>query len=243
MCGGDLDRATLVAHRDRHPSIHGKGRKYRVVGPQGEFGSAGARRFRFGDGGRLAGGDPRHAGQRRPAVEAHPRHAGSRVTFQGGAQTGGIGHFIGENHGSGVGDYSHKPKWRPDGYGFGEPFKLWGPVNAFVKEMVKIALSRPCYTVKMLCDLVSRLHALAPEDQERVWEIIGEWRNTGAPDEEIAKVREKIRVTVLSRRGRRKAHEEGQASLNKKAKAVYAAMQPNDIVNKHEWLFRQDWVE
>lgn len=147
------------------------------------------------------------------------------------------------DYGNRVGDYSHKPKWRPDGYGFGEPFKMWGPIHAFVREMVKIAISRPSYTAEMLCDLVSRLHALAPEDQERAWEIIGEWHNTGAPDEDIAKVREKIRVTVLSRRGRKKADEEGQASLTKKAKAVYAAMQLKDIVNKHEWLFRQGWVE
>jgi hypothetical protein len=147
------------------------------------------------------------------------------------------------DHGSRVGSYSHKPKWRPDGYGFGEPFKTWGPIHAFVREMVKITFSRPSYAAEMLCDLVSRLHALAPEDQERVWEIIGEWHNAGAPDEDIAKIREKIRVTVLSRRGRKKADEKGQASLTKKAKAVYAAMQPKEIVNKHEWLFRQGWVE
>jgi len=146
-------------------------------------------------------------------------------------------------HGSSVGHYSHKPKWRPDGYGFGEPFKTAGPIHVFVREMVKIALSRPSYTVEMLCDLVSRLHALAPEDQERLWEIIGEWHNAGVPDEDIAKIREKIRVTVLSRRGRKKVDEEGQASLTKKAKAVYTAMQPKDIVNKYEWLFRQAWVE
>ena len=32
----------------------------------------------------------------------------------------------------------------------------------------------------------------------RVWEIIDEWRNSGALDEEVTKIREKIRVTVLS---------------------------------------------
>lgn len=145
--------------------------------------------------------------------------------------------------GSRVGDYGYKPKWRPDGYGHGEPLKTWGPIHAFVREMVQLALNRPSYTADMLCDLVSRLHALMFEDQERVWEIIGEWHSTGVSDEDIAKVREKIRVTVLSRRGRKLADEQVQASLTKKAKAVYAAMQPNDIVNKHEWLFRQGWVE
>lgn len=147
------------------------------------------------------------------------------------------------DYGSRVGGYSHKPKWRPDGYGFGEPFKTWGPIHAFVREMVKAALSRPSYTVEMLCDLVSRLRALASEDQVRVWEIIEEWLNAGALDEEVAKIREKIRVTVLSRRGRKKVNEEGQASLTEKAKEVYSKLQPKDIVNKYAWLFRQGWVE
>lgn len=147
------------------------------------------------------------------------------------------------DYGSRVGDYSHKPKWRPDGYGFGEPFKTWGPINAFVLEMVEIALSRPSYTVEMLCDLIGRLHALGPEFQDRVWGIIDEWRKRGANDDEIAKVREKLRVTVLSRRGRKKADEEGRASLSKSAKAIYEAMRPTDVVNQHEWLFRQDWID
>src|SRR5205823_11890393 len=35
----------------------------------------------------------------------------------------------------GVGDYSHKPHWRSDGYGFGEPFPTWGPILEFRREM------------------------------------------------------------------------------------------------------------
>ncbi|WP_395674643.1 HigA family addiction module antitoxin [Inquilinus sp.] len=147
------------------------------------------------------------------------------------------------DYGNRVGDHTHKPKWRPDGYGFGEPFNTWGPINSFVREMVEIALTMPSYTIDMLCDLIARLHALSVEDQERVWQIIDEWRKAGASDEDIARVRDKIRVTVLSRRGRKKADEEGQATLSKTAKAVYASMEPVDVVNKHEWLFRQGWVE
>lgn len=147
------------------------------------------------------------------------------------------------DYGSRIGNYSHKPKWRPYGYGFGEPFKTGEPTQAFVREMVKIALSRPSYTVEMLCDLVSTMHVLTSEDQACVWEIIDEWYNTDALDEEVAKIREKIRVTVLSCRERKKINEEGKASLTEKAKAVYAELQPKDIVNKYEWLFRQIWVD
>jgi hypothetical protein len=109
--------------------------------------------------------------------------------------------------------------------------------------MVKMALTMPSYTVDMICDLIVRLHALSVEDQERVWKIIDEWRKAGASDTDIARVREKIRVTVLSRRGQKTADEGEQATLSKIAKAVYVSMEPTDVVNKHEWLFRQGWVE
>lgn len=144
-----------------------------------------------------------------------------------------------ENH---IGTFSHKPKWRPDGYGFGEPFKTLEPVRAFVREMVKAALSRPFYTVEMLCDLVSRLHVLASKDQMRVWEIIDAWYKAGARDEEVAELREKIRMTVLSRKRREKVDEGEQANLTERANAIYAKLQPKDIINKYEWLFRQVWV-
>lgn len=148
-----------------------------------------------------------------------------------------------DDYGNRVGDYAHKPRWRPDGYGFGEPFDTWDPITRFVREMVEIALTMPSYTVDMLCDLIARLHGLRLEDQERVWKIIDDWRKTGASDDDIARVREKIRVTVLSRRGRKRADEVGQVTLSRTAKAVYASMEPTDVVNKHEWLFRQSWVE
>lgn len=142
-----------------------------------------------------------------------------------------------------VGNYNYKPKWRSDGYGFGEPFKTTEPIHAFIREMVRQALSRTHYTVEMLCDLVTRLHALSPEDQELVWKIIDKWRSAGVLDEEIASLREVIRLTVLSRRKVKKVREESRAILTKKGEAVYAKLQPKDIVIKYEWLFREAWVK
>lgn len=147
------------------------------------------------------------------------------------------------DHGNQVGSYNHKPNWRSDGYGFGEAFKTSGPGNAFALAMVEIALSRPSYTAAMLCDLVGNLRALDLEFQKRVWKIIDEWHKSGADDEDIAEVREKIRVTVLSRRGWKKAGAKGQASLSQTARAVYESMLPTDVINQYEWLFRQSWVE
>ena len=142
-----------------------------------------------------------------------------------------------------VGGYNYKPKWRSDGYGFGEPFKTWEPIHAFVREMEALALNRPSYTVDMVCDLVARLHLFMPEEQSRVWEIIDRWRNTDAKEKDIATLREKIRLTFFSRWGRKKFNDEDHTKLLAKAKALYVALQPNGIVSKYEWLFRQEWIE
>lgn len=144
--------------------------------------------------------------------------------------------------GNDVGDYTHKPSWRPDGYGFGEPLPFRGPIHNFRVTMMEMALSRPSYTVKMLEDLVERLHGLGSEYQRTVWKIIEAWHKDGPSDEDAAVLRDKIRRTVLSRRGRRN-FKAGFAALTEAARKVYHALEPTGLVNKHEWLFRQSWVD
>ena len=104
-----------------------------------------------------------------------------------------------------VGHYSHKPRWRPDGYGFGEPFPTWGPIIDFVREMVEMALTWKDHSLGMLCDLVERLHDLTDADQARVWALVEAWAKTKASDADKAAMREKIRVSTLSRRAAMRA--------------------------------------
>lgn len=143
--------------------------------------------------------------------------------------------------GGDVGQYSHKPRWRPDGYGYGQPFKTHQPRWEFQTAMVELAVSRPTYTASMICDLIDSLHNLGADFQAVVWGLVATWAEKDQPSEDVNAVREKIRTTVLSRRARRRGSDE--ASLTKKAREVYAALEPKDLVNKHEWLFRQAWVD
>ena len=142
-----------------------------------------------------------------------------------------------------VGEYSHKPRWRPDGYGFGEPFPTWEPTIHFMREMVKIALNWKDHSLSKLCDLVDRLSDLTDADQIRVWALIEDWAKTRASDADKAAMREKIRVSTLSRRVTLRAKKEKVKSLAAAGKAAYASLEPSDLLNKYAWLFRNGWVE
>ena len=149
---------------------------------------------------------------------------------------------FGDHHG--VGDYSHKPRWRADGYGFGEPFPTWGPIMDFVREMVEMALNWKDHNLGTLSDLVQRLNDLTPEHQARVWALVEEWAKDKASDADKALMREKIRVSTLSRRAAIRSKKDAQAkALVSAGKAAYAALEPTDILNRHAWLFREGWLD
>ena len=149
---------------------------------------------------------------------------------------------FGDHHG--VGDYNHKPRWRPDGYGFGEPFPTWGPIIQFVREMIEMALNWKDHNLGTLSDLVQRLNDLSPEHQARVWALVEEWAKDKASDADKAVMRETIRVSTLSRRAAIRSKKDAQAkALVTAAKAAYAALEPSDILNRHAWLFRDGWID
>ena len=142
-----------------------------------------------------------------------------------------------------VGHYSHKPMWRPDGYGHGEPFETWGPIMEFKAEMVKLALAQVNYSVAMLCDLIDRLHDISEADQARVWAIVEIWAKT-AGDADKVTLREKIRTSTLSRRAAMRAKKNGKLSqIAIIAKGVYALLEPGNLTDKHAWLFKNSWIE
>ena len=97
----------------------------------------------------------------------------------------------------------------------------------------------------MLSDLVEHLRDLPDDYQAKVWKLVADWAAT-ASDADKAVVRERIRVATLSRRAARrakKAREAGVAVLSAEATAAYAMLEPTDLLHKHEWLFREAWVD
>ncbi|HAS6976140.1 TPA: helix-turn-helix domain-containing protein [Vibrio parahaemolyticus] len=136
-----------------------------------------------------------------------------------------------------IGDYSSKPKWRTDGFGYGEPIRQTSNIKLFIDEMISLALSRNDYTFSMLTDLVDSLRDLNEKEQDRIWSIIQDWAMTKASDKEKALLREKVRTTLFSKRAL------NRGDVSQLAKSVYQNLEPKDLLNKHSWLFQQGWLE
>jgi addiction module HigA family antidote len=147
------------------------------------------------------------------------------------------------NTGPRHGSYSHKPKWRNDGHGYGEPLPTWEPIMKFVRDMVEMALDwKRGYNTDMIGDLVHSLPGFTSEYRERVWTLIEAWAAT-ASDANKAIVREQIRKRLLTRRAKRQGNDDDYVALTTAAKRARTALEPTDLLQKHEWLFRSHWVE
>lgn len=139
------------------------------------------------------------------------------------------------------GSPSHKPRWRPDGHGLGDP--VGGhEANEFALFAFNMALAWSSLNRDMVCDLLDNLSGVHEELQGKVWDAIDKWIEA-ADDEDKSIVRERIRVTTMTRRAL--IQKGGRAAMKTfaRAKAVYERLEPTDPVQKHAWLFRKTWVD
>jgi addiction module HigA family antidote len=141
-----------------------------------------------------------------------------------------------------VGHYSHKPRWRTDAHGFGEPITS-EERQQFELKMIEMALTWKSHNRVTIGDVIERLYGLDDTQQASVWDIVRRWADTGASDVDKAWVREKIRVTVMSRRGIARNGKQRPSTLGLAAKAAYNALEPTDVLSKYEWLFRTEWID
>ena len=150
--------------------------------------------------------------------------------------------FNGESR---VGNYSHKPRWRTDGHGFGEPLKgeRTKEFRAFMHHCFSMALDWKQHDRDTVGDLVGCIGNVDEEAQAKIWAVVETWSKTASEDDR-AWMREKIRTSALTRRAiKRQGNERRAEKLTERARAAYAALLPKDVVLKNEWLFRKHWVD
>ncbi len=143
--------------------------------------------------------------------------------------------------GSTFGNYSNKPRWRTDAYDAGEVTTV-DEAQEGQRTAVELAINWPAHDERTLCDLVGRLKALSPDHHNRVWELIAAWNDTGPTDSQKAVLREQIRRCALTRRSRRHRHGINDAE-RKRARQVYAELESQNPVVRHQWLFLKHWVD
>ncbi len=138
-----------------------------------------------------------------------------------------------------VGHYSHKPRWRPDGHGKGEPVTM-GEMRSFALHALELALAWPQHDRNTLGDLVGAISELPPPKQREAWLLVETWSES-ASEEDRAWLREKIRVSALTRRAHRRKGKGVDAT--RAARRAYEALAPSDVILKHDWLFKKHWVD
>ena len=140
-----------------------------------------------------------------------------------------------------IGGYSHRPRWRPDARGHGEPITI-GEAHSFRLRAFDLALGWKAHTGDTLGDLTDVLVGLDETLQTRIWDVIDCWSGA-ASCEDRAWLREKVRANANRKEvRRRKLGEVPAIQLIERARRAYDRLKPEDPVLEHAWLFRTHWV-
>ncbi len=138
-----------------------------------------------------------------------------------------------------IGHDSHRPRWRGDASGAGQPLTR-SEVFEFMRKALDLALAWPCHDENTLGDLIANLQGLPEEDQQTVWDLVDSWAAEQTDEGRKAALREKIRRFAFSRRSRKLGL---KIEVRDRARNAYDLLTPADLVTRHQWLFEQPWVQ
>ena len=134
---------------------------------------------------------------------------------------------------------SHRPRWRDDALGAGQGVTL-EQFHEFRMKALDLILQWPKHDQHTLGDLVELLPDLSDEYQIKIWDLIDASADAEANDKAKARLRERIRRSALTRRGRRRGVR-GEAL--DRARAAYERLEPRDLLVRYAWLFVNFWIE
>ncbi len=141
--------------------------------------------------------------------------------------------------GSTIGHHNHRPRWRNDASGAGQPDT--GPENySFRHTALDLVLAWPGHNAATLSDLVGIVHVLPPDDQKKVWDLTDAWAAAEQDETAKAAVREQIRRFAFTRRGKNRRLNGGTKD---RARQAYSSLTPRDVVIRHQWLFAAHWLQ
>ena len=137
---------------------------------------------------------------------------------------------------------SARPCWRNDAAGAGE--RLSEEERAkFVRKALDLAIRWKQHDGATLGDLVKCLGGLTDQTQLSIWGLIDDWSRTETDEWAKAILRDRIRRTVLARRGGIGRELRSMGTVKDLARAVYERLTPRDPVARNAWLFSGSWVD
>ena len=139
-----------------------------------------------------------------------------------------------------MGMYSHRPSWRSDASGAGEPLGTGEEIRAFMRKALELVLAWPEQDGETLNQLVELIPDIPDEEEATVWQLIDAWSKSEADAREKANLAERIRRFALTRLGER--HRLSHRT-KERARTACSKLTPNDLVIRHEWLFSRDRIE
>ncbi len=141
--------------------------------------------------------------------------------------------------GSTVGHYNHRPRWRSDASGSGQP-ATGRDAYEFRRAALDLALGWPRHDATTLCDLVGVVDGLPESDQDKVWDLIDAWAEREPDEVARASVRERIRRFAFTRRSKSRRI---NTRTRDRARQAYTRLMPHDVVIRHQWLFASQWLQ
>ncbi len=141
------------------------------------------------------------------------------------------------------GTFNQKPKWRKDGFEFGNSITK-SEADQFILYTIDKAIQWKNHTKQSIGDLVMYVNRFPFEAQEKVWSLVETWAMDRSENDR-AWVREKIRQASFTTRAllRKSNKELKKSDISQKAKNAYDALLPEDLILRYEWLFRENWVD
>jgi len=128
-----------------------------------------------------------------------------------------------------TGHYSHKPKWRTDGHGHGEPVTE-DESRKFIHNAARKAFDWKPHTKETLANLIQCLGPPTEIPYEwlpEVWKLLENWHNEqSTSDSERAWLYEVMRASV-------------DFGVFPEARRIYEMLEPSDPILEHQWLFRK----
>ena len=141
-----------------------------------------------------------------------------------------------------TGDFNVKPKWRD--YAFGSGGVVTDPERSkFYLHCRETVLSWTPMNREKLAALIDNMESFDYNSRARVWEQVADWAKIDS-DEERAWLREQIRFSVSGSARRLLRKSAPKAPIKEyvnHARDIYDELEPNDIVWKYAWLFKNEW--